>query len=184
MGNECRKPFKLKYCADNLNIVDMFKESSDPAELTERKIINSVTIFSTHTTPMNKQRCITNPNVKVDSNETPKSTITETDCILAGPKKKHPSTPINCSHTLKGCMKQHSVSLEASRFILEQKKSMWDKYEVISNLGKGSFGEVLLIRNKDTKVQRALKIVSKSKCKTMDSFIEEIKILKELVTFI
>jgi hypothetical protein len=178
MGNECRKPINLNSATDNLNIVSFFKESLDPSELTEGKLVNPIKTFRTHRAPMSKPCFITNPNTKVDHKGILKPTV------LKFPVKKNPLASASFSHTLKNHVKQCSISLEASRFILEQKKSMWDKYEVVANLGKGAFGEVQLIRNKDTKVQRALKSINKSNCQTTDNFIEEIKILKELVTLI
>lgn len=179
MGNECQKPQKFTSATDNLNIIDTFRETLTPTELTERKSVNPIITFRTHAAPMSRLRCVTHPNLKFDTKEPP-SNPSESDMTPKAPLKRQAFGFVNFSHTLKQVDK--AISLKASRFILEQKNSMWDKYEVVQNLGKGAFGEVQLIRNKETKAKRALKSINKSNCQAPDSILEEIEILKKLVS--
>ena len=56
-----------------------------------------------------------------------------------------------------------------------------DKYIIQGTIGKGSFGEVRKIKDRETKNVRALKIISKENYKETDNFLEEIKIIQSLV---
>jgi len=105
---------------------------------------------------------------------------TELDIDGESSVKNKGSSNLPFSQTMKNYIRE-SIVLEASRFRLEQKSSIWDKYEVVKTLGKGAFGEVRMIKNKHTKARRALKTISKKNCETSKHYLEEIEILKHLV---
>ena len=75
-----------------------------------------------------------------------------------------------------------NLSVDPSKFRLEQKCLIEDKYEMLYLMGKGAYGEVKKIRDKETNALRAVKIVNKDKCNVSENFMEEIDILKRLVT--
>lgn len=55
-----------------------------------------------------------------------------------------------------------------------------EKYEIIKNLGVGSFGKVFMIKNKGAKMLRAMKEIKKDKFIHEDDIRNEINILKKL----
>ena len=55
-----------------------------------------------------------------------------------------------------------------------------EKYEIVKNLGEGSFGKVFLVRHKDTKLIRAMKEITKDEETNEADIINEINILKKL----
>jgi len=179
MGSICQKP-KVSSSVNDLDIADILEESN-PLDFAERKSINPIILFTTHTAPMTRTSCITNSSIRLDKDILP-SNVFEVKGPFIVPRKKNTYTLLS-SYIFKTQIKE-SISLKTPRFIFEQKKSMWDKYELINDLGKGTFGEVKLIRNKETKVKRALKCISKSNCKASANILEEIEILKQLVTFL
>ncbi len=73
------------------------------------------------------------------------------------------------------------VSIDLSGFRRERKESVDTSYELMYVLGKGSFGEVRKVRDKETKECRAMKVISKANCKTTVNYREEVDILKQLV---
>lgn len=79
-------------------------------------------------------------------------------------------------------VKTDSVSIDLSKVRLERKGTLESKYEILYTLGSGSYGEVQKIRDLETDEVKAVKIISKEKCSTVDKYNEEIEILKKLVT--
>jgi len=73
------------------------------------------------------------------------------------------------------------VSIELSRVRQERKGAIENKYEVLYMLGKGSYGEVQKISDLETGEIKAVKFISKEKCRAVDKYNEEIEILKKLV---
>jgi len=78
-------------------------------------------------------------------------------------------------------VKTDSVSIDLSKMRSERKGSIESKYEVLYTLGTGSYGEVQKIRDLESDELKAVKIISKEKCSTVDKYNEEIEILKKLV---
>ena len=74
-----------------------------------------------------------------------------------------------------------SISVDPSRFRLERKCSIEEKYEILYQLGKGTFGEVKRVRDKKSMISRAVKVISKENCKLPENYMEEFEILKQLV---
>ena len=60
-------------------------------------------------------------------------------------------------------------------------ESLESKYLIEGVIGKGSFGEVKKIKDKDNNQYRALKIIHKANCQKTDDFADEIEIIKKLV---
>ena len=77
---------------------------------------------------------------------------------------------------------ESSVSISNKLFIDEIKKSPSTKYELLSKLGSGSFGNVYLARNKFTDEKVALKQIKKSSSNLLSDgeIKDEIEILKKL----
>ncbi len=82
--------------------------------------------------------------------------------------------------TVRLSMHTNSIRVDPSRFRLENKGAFDSKYAVQYPLGKGSFGEVRMIKDRVTGAPRAVKVVPKAKCKVTDNFMEEVEILKKL----
>jgi len=78
-------------------------------------------------------------------------------------------------------VKTDSVAIDLAKFRMERKGSIESKYEVLYTLGTGSYGEVQMIRDLETNELKAVKVISKEKCSTVDKYNEEIEILKNLV---
>jgi hypothetical protein len=79
-------------------------------------------------------------------------------------------------------VKTDSVAIDLAKLRMERKGTLESKYEVLYTLGTGSYGEVQKIRDLDTDELKAVKIISKEKCSTVEKYNEEIEILKNLVT--
>jgi serine/threonine protein kinase len=142
---------------------------------TDRPLIQSVNVFKT-----NKTRLAKSDDLPLTSRIS--ESKRETKCLneIQRTSYRYPLSGVSVVQTLKNQTKQ-PIMLEAARFRLEQKTSVWSKYDFVKTLGKGSFGEVQMITNKESKVTRALKIISKSHCNSSESYLEEIKILQQLV---
>lgn len=152
-------------------------------DTTEDTHVQTVTIFSTHKTPLTKSpnhpmMRFSDGGLKVRCLRAYNSTSLEADGEFSSRPNSLGNVP--AAHTVKNYIRQ-SIVLEASRFRLEQRNSIWDKYEVVKTLGKGAFGEVRMIQNLHTKARRALKTISKTNCEASKNFLEEIEILKQLV---
>ena len=78
-------------------------------------------------------------------------------------------------------MKTVQMNSGKEKFIKEYNYSMKDDYDLITQLGKGSYGKVFEVRHKKTKVIRACKYISKLKIKEQDlqRIRREINILKK-----
>ena len=152
---------------------------TSPDDTTESASVNSVTDFNAHETLLSK---LPHPRIRYSDKNQKKYFIIQqsVDLNLEEDMLSEHGTKGLASKTLKNHLKQ-SIVLEASRVRLEQKMSIWSKYDVVKNLGKGSFGEVQMIKNKETKALRALKIIKKTICKASENYLEEIEILKRLV---
>ena len=75
-----------------------------------------------------------------------------------------------------------SFRIEPQFFRKERvKKHLERKYSIKDLIGKGGFGEVKKIKDKDNNLDKALKIVSKDKCQMTNNFADEIEIIKKLV---
>lgn len=75
-----------------------------------------------------------------------------------------------------------SVYIDLSRIRTERKGAFESRYELVYLMGIGSYGKVYKICDINTNEEKAVKIISKSKCHTMDKYNEEIEILKKLVS--
>ncbi len=75
------------------------------------------------------------------------------------------------------------VPIDPSQFCLERKRAFADKYEEVAMLGRGSGGVVKKVRDRDTGMFRALKVMSKAGFKPNIDYHEEIEIQKSLVLF-
>jgi hypothetical protein len=75
-----------------------------------------------------------------------------------------------------------SIMVSPDSLICERKGILADTYEIIAELGEGSFGKVQRVREKKLNGQiRAMKVISKAKCQMSENYVEEIKILQQLV---
>ena len=102
------------------------------------------------------------------------------------PKESDEEMPIGKFCTLKLDSKSKlagtdGVYIELSRVRQERKGAIENKYEVLYMLGKGSYGEVQKISDLETGEIKAVKFISKEKCRAVDKYNDEIEILKKLV---
>ncbi len=68
-----------------------------------------------------------------------------------------------------------------AQFRCENKNKLEERYDVLEMVGKGGFGEIRKIKDKNTGTIRALKIMQKSRCQAAKEFSDEIQILQRLV---
>ena len=108
------------------------------------------------------------------------------DSIYNNQQSSHP----NNSNELLPCNDGNSYlnktptnfKIEPFHFRIEKNKTAFKlKYDVEETIGKGSFGEVKRIKEKNTGSYKALKTISKSHCQTTDNYADEIQIIKKLV---
>ena len=70
--------------------------------------------------------------------------------------------------------------IDVKDYIQQLDKDSLDNYEKIQRIGKGSYGSVYKVRNKQTNLIRAMKIIPKNFQKDNDEIMREIEILKNL----
>lgn len=78
-----------------------------------------------------------------------------------------------------------SSGLRRSTFITTNTASIRDFYETVKKICMGTHGDIILAKDKRTGLYRVIKEIRKSDLKltSSESFLQEIEILKELVTF-
>ncbi len=74
-----------------------------------------------------------------------------------------------------------SISVDARLFRTEKTISLSDKYEKLELIGKGSFGEVRKVLEKESGKIRVMKCMLKGRCQKSELVVDEIEILKQLV---
>jgi len=72
------------------------------------------------------------------------------------------------------------VGMQPSHFRREKKSPFNEKYEILDAIGKGAYGEVKTVKDKDTGTIKAVKIMPKASCQMTRNFVDEIKILQKL----
>ena len=70
--------------------------------------------------------------------------------------------------------------IDVKDYIQQLGKDSLDNYEKISLLGKGSYSSVYKVRNKNTNLFRAMKVIQKNFQKDNDEILREITILKNM----
>ena len=70
--------------------------------------------------------------------------------------------------------------IDVKDYIQQLGKDSLDNYEKISLLGKGSYSSVYKVRNKNTNLFRAMKVIQKNFQKDNDEILREINILKNM----
>lgn len=66
-------------------------------------------------------------------------------------------------------------------YFRSEKEKLNERYEILEIIGKGGYGEVKRIRDRNTNDIRALKLLLKNQCHDAKEFSEEIQILQRLV---
>lgn len=87
--------------------------------------------------------------------------------------------------SVKPIMRVNSGQLKVapSHFRCEKAGKLEDRYQILSLIGKGGYGEVKKIRDIETNEIRALKIMLKSHSQMTKNFSDEIRILQKLVSY-
>ena len=80
--------------------------------------------------------------------------------------------------------KTDGVVFNLSNVRSERTGTLESRYETLYILGSGAYGEVRKIRDRITDDIKAVKLISKEKCRTVEKLNEEIEILKKLVSYI
>ena len=77
--------------------------------------------------------------------------------------------------------KKRSFVIKKENMIVQNTNKFKDLYKKQKEpLGSGGFGVVYKCRHRDTKQTRAVKVISKKKIKNMDTFLQEVEIMKKL----
>lgn len=109
----------------------------------------------------------------VQPSELPKKTTTAaTDTTVSNPTKSPAIIP------------KVSIPFDAKHLVLENKASFFLAYEILTMLGKGSYGKVLKVRHRESGQFYALKQIKKKYCRCNSEINKEIEILRRLVTAI
>ena len=77
--------------------------------------------------------------------------------------------------------KKMIFGLPPSYFRRENKSGMEEKYEILGSVGKGAYGEVKKVKERQSGQIRAVKIMPKATCQMTSNSADEIKILQSLV---
>eukprot|EP00826_Nyctotherus_ovalis_P025733 TRINITY_DN1998_c0_g1_i11.p2 TRINITY_DN1998_c0_g1~~TRINITY_DN1998_c0_g1_i11.p2 ORF type:complete len:252 (-),score=71.08 TRINITY_DN1998_c0_g1_i11:1440-2099(-) len=75
------------------------------------------------------------------------------------------------------------ITLDTSNLVLENKGKIKDTYKIMSTIGRGAFGEVHKIMHNQTKKYYAMKTINKANYEEDTDILNEIQILKSLVTY-
>ena len=102
---------------------------------------------------------------------------------LIGNKTKTDSSksPVTIKSQIVNRMPTNKFQVGPAQFRCENKRNIEEQYEVLEVIGKGSFGEVKKIRDRETGELRALKVMQKKSCQMTKEFSDEIQILQKLV---
>ncbi len=178
--------------------------SSDKEGLCEEATANAVTVFANHApmatgrTTHRKSECLNSRRETEDFLQFASAALlpipsshrepaTAASGINAEEERKHNSGKHLGSFTFKTEAESTlnrsgpTVVIDMAGFKCERREAVDARYESLYVMGKGGFGEVLKIRDKDTHEIRALKVIRKVDCKKTDNFRDEIDILKKLV---
>lgn len=80
-----------------------------------------------------------------------------------------------------GVSKKRSFIIKKENLIIQNTQKFKDLYKKQKEpLGSGGFGVVYKCRHRDTKQTRAVKVISKKKIKNMETFLQEVEIMKKL----
>ncbi len=74
------------------------------------------------------------------------------------------------------------IEISPENYRCEGTGTFLDKYQIMCKLDHGTYGEVSKIKEVGSGAIRALKSMSKVKCQMTDTFVDEIRILKKLVS--
>ncbi len=126
-----------------------------------------------------------NPVSESDCKESEKENDTDNDKDKDKISHQEPHTPLSV-HSAKSDVpsprhNRGSVLVDISDFICEKYTALEARYEIMSTLGRGSFGEVKQVRDRQSGQLLAAKIISKGHCQITDTYLDEITILKKLV---
>jgi calcium-dependent protein kinase len=74
------------------------------------------------------------------------------------------------------------IQVDVGKFVTESKGSVKDRYKEVRELGRGSYGRVLLVNDKCTGEVRAMKVISKATCGNVNASVlaHEVEVLKKL----
>ena len=171
-----------------INVIQKVKNSSikmSNDDVTENADVQLVNMFKTHDGPLSKSNneCKGRNRIKSKRQKNAKillqyqSAGCKNNLLVPGNSEESKFAPCH-SLKIEGI---NAVALDPSRFRVEQKASIWSRYQLLEKIGKGSFGEVYVIEHKETLCRRALKSINKKCCQTLENYIEEIENLKNLV---
>ncbi len=120
-------------------------------------------------------------------NETPLSAadIQHKACLVASPTPEEGRLDLPRSDTKRSVSSNGSVAFDPGCVVVEKKTgSIYDDYKVVDVVGRGSFGEVKKVLHRASGKAYALKIINKRYCAENGNLLNEISILKQVVSLI
>ena len=124
--------------------------------------------------------CINNNDITKNSNYTRsvENTMEKNTSRLKSEKEKLPISQIKFNSE----ENNSDLPITSKNIILKKEGSPLIDYEIISQLGEGTYGKVYKVKNKHNNIYRAMKQINKNYIseRIRNKIMEEIKILKDL----
>lgn len=180
MGNQCLNPFNEQY-----NTSKSVQLTTEAVKTVDKYITSQVSINKVKSIPTHKSRKMLEYKWPSSRHllESEANTRSYERRASVNIDEKYDSMVSNLKSSRSYMKCPTNFKIEPRHFRTEKKKeTLNDRYTIEEVIGKGKFGEVKRIRDKSTKLHRALKIINKANCQETDNLVDEIEIIKSLAS--